>query len=48
MYKKTKHQFLQSLDYSLDPQILPVLMFPFHYGDESKTKADLGGVIRNN
>lgn len=42
MYQKTKHQFLQSLGYSLDPQILPVLMFLFHYGEESETKADLG------
>lgn len=37
MYQKTKHQFLQSLGYSLDPQILPILMFSVHYGDESKT-----------
>ena len=41
MDQTPKNQFLQSLDYSLDPPTLPVVMFPFHSGDGSKTKAYL-------
>ena len=47
MYQKPKNQFLQSLGYSLDPQTLLVVMFPFHYGKKSKPQSGLGWSHKN-